>query len=119
MQSNTQTNLDLWNATVRYGFHLKHKILERFQSEVLRMIVDATWNVLNAIIRMDLQTPTVKEEIRHYRSHYSSRLSVHPNDELVNLMAQPDIGRCEDACQMICLSDSKCSSLSCSLVFKV
>jgi hypothetical protein len=34
--------------------------------------------------------PTVKEEIRHYSSQYSARLSTHPNDLIVNLIEQPD-----------------------------
>jgi hypothetical protein len=41
--------------------------LERFQSKVLRMTVDALWYVPNTVIRGDLQTPTVKEAIRHYK----------------------------------------------------
>jgi hypothetical protein len=36
--------------------------LERFQSKVLRMIVDAPWYVPNTVIQRDLQTPTVKIE---------------------------------------------------------
>jgi hypothetical protein len=55
--------------------------------------MDAPWFVPNTVIRRDLQTPTVKEEIRHYISQYSVRLSVHPNDLVVNLMAQPGNGR--------------------------
>jgi hypothetical protein len=47
------------------------EILERFQSKALRLIVDAPWYVPNTIIRRDLHMPTVKEEIRHYSSHYS------------------------------------------------
>jgi hypothetical protein len=66
------------------------EILERFQSEVLRMIVDAPWYIMNMVIQRDLQTSTVKEEIHHYSSQYSVRLSVHPNNLLVNVMAQPD-----------------------------
>jgi hypothetical protein len=66
------------------------EILERFQSKALRMIVDAPWYVPNTVIRRDLQTPTVKEEIRHYSSQYSARLSVHPNDLVVTLMELPD-----------------------------
>jgi hypothetical protein len=61
------------------------EILERFQSKALRMIVDVPWNVLNTVIRRDLHTPTVKEEIRRYSSQYSARLSAHPNDLIVNL----------------------------------
>jgi hypothetical protein len=41
----------------------------------------------------DLQTPTVKEEIRRYSSQYSARLSAHPNGLVVNLMEQPHNNR--------------------------
>jgi hypothetical protein len=50
------------------------------------MIVDEPWYVPNTVIRRDLHTPTVKEEIRRYSSQYSA----HPNDLVVNLMEQPD-----------------------------
>jgi hypothetical protein len=56
------------------------EILERVQSKDMHIIVDAPWYVPNTVIPTDLQTPTVKEEIRHYSSQYSGRLSVHPND---------------------------------------
>jgi hypothetical protein len=62
------------------------EILEHFQSKALRMIVDAPWYVLNMVIRRDLQIPTVKEEIHHYSSQYSARLSAHPNDLMVNII---------------------------------
>jgi hypothetical protein len=48
------------------------EILERFQSQALRMIVDSPWYVPNTVIRRDLQIPTVKEEIRRYSSQYSA-----------------------------------------------
>jgi hypothetical protein len=66
------------------------EILERFQAKALRIIVDALWYVPNTVIRRDLQTPTVKEEIRRYSSHYSARLRAHPNDLALNLMELPD-----------------------------
>jgi hypothetical protein len=43
--------------------------------------------------RRDFWTPTVKEEIHCYSSQYSAHLSTHPNDLVVNLMAQPDNNR--------------------------
>jgi hypothetical protein len=61
-----------------------------FQSKALRMIVDAPWYMPYRVIRRDLWTPTVKEEIRCHSSQYSARLSTHPNDLEVNPMAQPD-----------------------------
>jgi hypothetical protein len=66
------------------------EILEHFQSKTLRMTVDTTRYVLNTVIRRDLQIPTVKQEISHYSSQYSARLSAHPNDLIVNLIELPD-----------------------------
>jgi hypothetical protein len=57
------------------------------------MIVDAPWYVPNTVIRRDLQIPTVEEEIRRYSSQYSARLSVHPNDLIVNIIELPDSRR--------------------------
>jgi hypothetical protein len=53
------------------------EILERLQSKALRMRVDAPWHVPNTVIRRDLQTPTVKEEIHRYSSQYRARPSAH------------------------------------------
>jgi hypothetical protein len=78
--------IQLWST----ASPLSIEILARFQSKVLRMIVDAPWCVPNTVIRRDLQTPTVKEEIRHYSSQYRARLSVDPDDLVVNYMAQPN-----------------------------
>jgi hypothetical protein len=63
-------------------------MLERFQSKALRMVVDAPWYVPNTVIRRDLQTPTVKEEIRRYSSQYSARLST-PNYRLLVTISEP------------------------------
>jgi hypothetical protein len=54
--------------------------IERFQSKVLRLIVDAPWYVSNSVIRNDLQIPTIKEEISRFSSHYNVGISVHPNE---------------------------------------
>jgi hypothetical protein len=66
------------------------EILERFQSKVLRIIVDAPWYVPNLLIRRDLSCPTAKEEIRRYSSHYVDRLRTDPNHFAVNLLRLPD-----------------------------
>jgi hypothetical protein len=94
-----------------YGIQLWHTawtsnidILERFQLKALHMIVDTPWYVWNKVIWRDLQTPTVKEEIHHYSSQYRAHLSAHPNDIVVNHMAQNRC--CEDTCQIIYLPDS-------------
>jgi hypothetical protein len=87
-QYSNQSGPIQYNCGVRLP--LRTELLERFQSKALSMIVDASWYVPNTFIWRDLQTPTVKEEIRHYSSQYSARHSVHSNDMLVNLMGQPD-----------------------------
>jgi hypothetical protein len=56
----------------------------------LHIIVDAPWYVPNTVIERDLQTPTVEEEIRHYSSQYSPRLSVHTNNLVANFMEKPN-----------------------------
>jgi hypothetical protein len=65
----------LWGT----AFTSNMEILELFPSKVLRITADAAWYLPNTVIRRDLQTPTVKAEIRHYSSQYRARLSVHPN----------------------------------------
>jgi hypothetical protein len=51
------------------------EILERFQSKALRKIEDAPWYVPNTVIRKDLQTLTVKEEIRKANNIQADRTS--------------------------------------------
>jgi len=67
------------------------KILERFQSKVLRIITDAPWYIPNAIIKRDLQIPTVKQEARKYSGNYRKRLDAHPNN-LANALFQEKLG---------------------------
>jgi hypothetical protein len=97
IQSFTHTKLQaIWT----YGTQLwgtastsNIEILERFQSKVLRMIVDAPRYVPNSLIRRDLSCPTVKDDIRRYSSNYSDRLRTHPNHLAVNLLRLPDTRR--------------------------
>ena len=65
------------------------EILERFQSKVLRMIVNAPWFVPNFIITRDLKIDLVKSVIRVNSGMYSDRLQDHPNSLVTNLMDQP------------------------------
>jgi hypothetical protein len=83
VQSNTQTNPDLWNTTVGYGFHFKHRNpgklpIKSFAHDCRRTLVRAEYGYPR-----DLQTSTVKEEIRHCNSEYNARFIVHPNDLVV------------------------------------
>jgi hypothetical protein len=69
------------------------EILERFQSKTLRLIADAPWYVSNLHIRRDLQLPSIKEEISSSSLRYYNRLTTHPNDQVLALMAIPGTRR--------------------------
>jgi hypothetical protein len=90
------------------------EILERFQSKALRMIVDAPWHVPNNHIRRDLQMPSVKKEICRYSNQYSTRLTTHPNDQILTFMGIQATGVREDTCQTICLTDFYCNCCTCN-----
>jgi hypothetical protein len=77
------------NTTVGYGFHFKLTNPRAFPKS-LSMIVEAPWCVPNTVIRRDLLTPTVYEEIRRYSSQCGTRFSFYPNDLVVNFRAQLD-----------------------------
>jgi len=68
-------------------------ILERFQSKVLRIITDTPWYVPNAVIKHDLQVPSVRQEVRTYSVTYHARLEGHPNDLATTLLQQPPQNR--------------------------
>jgi UV DNA damage repair endonuclease len=92
LQRNTQTHLDIRHSTLWYNIQFNIEILERFQSKILRLIVDAPWYASNSVIRNDLQVPTIKEEISRFSFHYNVRISVHPN-ELIASFTEPPIQR--------------------------
>jgi hypothetical protein len=77
--------IQLWGTTANSNID----ILERFQSKVLRLIVDAPWYVSNSVIRNNLQIPTVKEEIRRFSTRYAARLRAHNNELIVPLTEPP------------------------------
>jgi hypothetical protein len=98
----------LWYSFADWLVASSLNILVNFQLKALRLIVDAHWYVSNTVIRKDLRTPTLKEEIRRYSPQYSARLSSHPNSLVVSYQTT---GYCEDVCQMICLPDSFCNCI--------
>jgi hypothetical protein len=81
-------DIQLWGTTSNSNI----ENLKRFQSKVLRLIVDAPWYMSNSVIHQDLQIPTVKEEISQFCSHYDVPISVHPN-ELIASLTEPPIHR--------------------------
>jgi hypothetical protein len=69
------------------------KILESFQSKALRITVDAPWYVPNSHTRQDLEMTSIKEEIRRYSNQHSTRLSTHPNDQILGATRQQAFGK--------------------------
>jgi len=64
-------------------------ILESFQSKVLQIITDALWYVPSAVIKHDLQVPSVRLEVQTFSVTYHARLEGHPNDLATSLLQQP------------------------------
>jgi len=60
---------------------------------VLRIITDAPWYVSNAVIKHDLQVPSVRQEMRTYSVIYHARLEGYPNDLAISLLQQPPHNR--------------------------
>jgi hypothetical protein len=77
--------IQLWGTTSNSNM----QILERFQSKVLRLIVNAPWYMPKSVIRKDLRIPTVKEEISRVSSHYDVRIGVLPNELIASLTEPP------------------------------
>jgi len=54
---------------------------------------DAPWYVPNAVIKCDLQVPTVRQEARQYSANYRKRLDTHPSN-LANALFREKLGTC-------------------------
>jgi hypothetical protein len=67
--------------------------MERFQLKALRLITDAAWYVPNAVIRNDLQIPTIKEELTRLSYKYGAGLNTHPNHLVTQLSNPPAFQR--------------------------
>lgn len=76
--------IQLWGSASNSNI----EILERFQSKMLRIIVDAPWFITNEIIRRDLSIETVKEVITRYAKKYINRLDIHPNQLANKLLTE-------------------------------
>jgi hypothetical protein len=72
--------IQLWGCTKPSNT----KVLERFQSNVLRSI-NAPRHVSNLTLHRDLQIPFVTEEIKKYSTIYHSRLIRHENNQVTKL----------------------------------
>lgn len=81
--------IELWGTSSNSNI----EIIERFQSKVLREIVNAPWYVRNAVIRNDLNMCSVKERITSASKRYQERLEQHPNQLANSLLYSRDVRR--------------------------
>lgn len=61
------------------------KIIQRIQSKILRIILDAPWYVSNKTIHDDSAIPLLEEEIGRISSNYFQKLPGHHNEEVSQL----------------------------------
>jgi hypothetical protein len=81
---------NLWNTTLGYGFHFRHRNSKTFPIESLANDSGCNLTCVEYGYPKGSQIPTFKVEIRHYSSQYSAHLSAHPNDLIINLIELPD-----------------------------
>lgn len=74
--------IQLWGSASNSNI----EILQRFQSKVLRKILNAPWYVTNNTIHNDTQMPTLKEEITRFSTKYHQKLENHTNFLALNLL---------------------------------
>jgi hypothetical protein len=54
------------------------EILQRLQNKILRMATNAPRYVPNNVIHIDLQIPTIREEITRPSTNYKAKIEMHP-----------------------------------------
>lgn len=69
------------------------KVLQRFQSKTLRMILDVPWYVTNQTIHADLGIPFITEVINLHATRTKNRNSTHPHDLVRGLYHPPTHAR--------------------------
>jgi hypothetical protein len=79
---NLTYGLELWGCASKSSI----SIIERGQSKILRMIVDAQWYVSNATLHADLGISYVQDVIHHKRNKHHTTLETHENPLLKTLL---------------------------------
>jgi hypothetical protein len=96
-QLTTENKLLLYKAIPKpvwtYGVELRGtasssniEIPQRFQSKILRTILNVPWCISNTMVHNDLQMNTVKEVISERTRKYSNKLNAHQNPLALNLL---------------------------------
>ena len=97
----TQNKITLYKTVIKlvwtYGIQLWEtvsnsniEIFQRFQSKMLRSLINVPWYVTNETIHRDLKISTIKDEIRNSRSKYNARINNHHNPLITQLLDTTD-----------------------------
>jgi len=81
--------LELWGCASKSNI----AIIQKFQSKLLRAIVNAPWYVTNAMIHSDLGISTVQDVIHDRSNKHRAKLQSHPNPLLQPLLRVTNIPR--------------------------
>jgi len=80
--------IELWGSSKPSN----NKILQTFQSKMLRMISSAPWYVSNQTLHSDFYIPCVKEVVRINTNKYKTRSAEHSN-QLIRALFSPTVDR--------------------------
>jgi hypothetical protein len=69
------------------------KILQTFQSKMLRKLANTPWYISNVTFHNDLCIPYVKEAIRTYAKNHKNRTKQNNNQLIRDLFNQHELGR--------------------------
>jgi len=69
------------------------KIIQQFQSKLLRTVVNAPWYVSNQLLHNDLHMPSITEEIQRAVTKYNMKTYNHANDLIEHLYNNGPIDR--------------------------
>jgi hypothetical protein len=78
--------LELWD----YASKSNISIIQRSQSKILRMVVDALWYVSNATLHADLGISYVQDVIHQKCNKHHTRLGTHENPLLKTLLVREE-----------------------------
>jgi hypothetical protein len=78
--------LELWGCASKSNT----SIMQRSQSKILRMIVDAQWYVSNATLHADLGISSVQDVSQQRSNKHHNKIKTHENPILKTLLARDD-----------------------------
>jgi len=68
--------VQLWSTAANSNI----EIIQRFQNKYLRIIVDASWYVINDTLYHDLNVPYVRDVIKKLSQKYTDRMEEYPKE---------------------------------------